>query len=386
MSGKSTWVKRLLMDSHRLIQPSPTRVIWLYKRWQPMYSDLLERLPMLEFQQGIPRDKDFFLNPHEITLIVIDDLMKDATRDSEICELFTEGSHHRNLSVICLMQNIFNKGRENRTMNLNTQYMALFKNPRDQQQISILGRQMYPNNSKHFLDIFRKSVEKPFGYLLVDLKQNTPESQRLRTNIFKTNTEPLRNQSELDDRGVNMDQPKYSSMEKKPHCNDCGIMFDTPYDLQRHVKSGCPMDESMEEESESELDQDIEDDDSGFNIFINEIYDQTDEQFKKKVDQLFIDNGDITEKEARDEASEIMMPRYRSMLLKKYKKIIIQWNALRSSKLHRDIVKKIYHLEQNTELIKAISLVLGQDKSRFDYLFDDEDGETEEESSDADSE
>ena len=67
------------------------------------------------------------MNARERTLLIIDDIMKDATQDKEICELFTEGAHHRNLSVICIMQNLFNKGTENRTMSLNSQYIVLLK-------------------------------------------------------------------------------------------------------------------------------------------------------------------------------------------------------------------------------------------------------------------
>ena len=84
--------------------------------------------------------------------------MKDATQDKEICELFTEGAHHRNLSVICIMQNLFNKGKENRTMSLNSQYIILFKNPRDRQHIAILARQMYPGNASKPLKAYEKAV------------------------------------------------------------------------------------------------------------------------------------------------------------------------------------------------------------------------------------
>ena len=51
------------------------------------------------------------------------------------------------ICVICLVQNMFYQGKESRTMSLNTQYLVLFKSPRDKQQISILSRQMYPNRS-----------------------------------------------------------------------------------------------------------------------------------------------------------------------------------------------------------------------------------------------
>ena len=72
-------------------------------------------------------------------LIVIDDLMKDATNSKDVCELFIEGSHHRNISVACILQNGFSKGKENRTMSINTQYIVLFKNPREFVKVSFIS-------------------------------------------------------------------------------------------------------------------------------------------------------------------------------------------------------------------------------------------------------
>jgi len=86
MSGKTTCVKELMMNSQALLDPPPTRIIWLCKRWQS------DNTPVLAFIQGLPHDlqTDAFINPHDRTLIVIDDLMKGVTRDTEIYELFTE--------------------------------------------------------------------------------------------------------------------------------------------------------------------------------------------------------------------------------------------------------------------------------------------------------
>ena len=144
-------------------------------------------MPTIRFIQGMVDIKsDIYINSKVRTLIIIDDLMKDATQNKDVCELFIEGAHHRNLSVICIMQNLFNKGAENRTMSLNSQYIVLFKNPRDQQQIGILAKQMYPGNSKKLLDAYRKAVELPYGALIIDLKQTTPDSRRFRQ-IFSKN-------------------------------------------------------------------------------------------------------------------------------------------------------------------------------------------------------
>ena len=70
-------------------------------------------------------------------------------------------------------------------MSINSQYMVLFKNPRDQVEPAILVRQMYPNNSKRFMNKYTEATKRPYGYLFIDLKQNTPEEERLKTDIFE---------------------------------------------------------------------------------------------------------------------------------------------------------------------------------------------------------
>jgi hypothetical protein len=187
MSGKSTWIKKVLLDKDNMIIPAPEKIIWIYKRWQPLYNEMKYWIPGLIFIQGITEEikSDKFISPGETILLIIDDMMKDVTQDKEICELLKEGAHHRNLSVICIMQNVFNKGKENRTMSLNSQYIVLFKNPRDRQQIGALARQMYPGNTQKLLDAYDKAVSVPYGALVLDLKQSIPESERFQFNIFE---------------------------------------------------------------------------------------------------------------------------------------------------------------------------------------------------------
>ena len=43
----------------------------------------------------------------------------------------SSGSHHRNLSVIYTVQNLFHQGKGNRSKSLNSHYLVLYKNPRD---------------------------------------------------------------------------------------------------------------------------------------------------------------------------------------------------------------------------------------------------------------
>jgi len=74
--------------------------------------------------------------------------MVSSSKDGRITELLTEGSHHMNLSVIAINQNLcFNKDP---TQRRNCQYMIVFNNPIYQQQIMTLARQMYPGKNQTY--------------------------------------------------------------------------------------------------------------------------------------------------------------------------------------------------------------------------------------------
>ena len=74
---------------------------------------------------------------------MFDDLMTEAKRDQRIADLFTKGCHHRNISVIYLTQNLFPQGEACRDIALKTQYMVLFNNPINRQQVAKLARRIY---------------------------------------------------------------------------------------------------------------------------------------------------------------------------------------------------------------------------------------------------
>ena len=113
-------------------------------------------------------------------LLIIDDLLEEA--DSHVTKLFTKHSHHMEVSVIFITQNIFYKGL--RTTTLNAHYLILFKSPRDAFQVAYLARQMYPGKTKFLTEAFQDATSKPFSYLAIDLRPETEDKLRVRTGIF----------------------------------------------------------------------------------------------------------------------------------------------------------------------------------------------------------
>lgn len=175
----------MLDNAHSLFSVQPEKILWCYSCWQPLYQELLCKYPFIQFVEGMPDnfDNEDLLPLKKIKFLVIDDLMQSCDT-SNIERLFTVHVHHRNLSVFFITQNIFCKGKSFRTISLNAKYMVLFKNPRDKLQIATLARQMYPGNTKFFMEAFADATSKPFGYLIIDLQTNTPEAYRLRTGLF----------------------------------------------------------------------------------------------------------------------------------------------------------------------------------------------------------
>ena len=122
--------------------------------------------------------------PSENNLIVLDDLMQECINDPEILSLFTVGTHHTSTSVFFLTQNIFSKGKYSRDLSLNSNYIINFKNPRDQLQMQVLARQIFGNKSKYLMESYDDATKKPYGYIFLDLRQDTELRNRVQTGIL----------------------------------------------------------------------------------------------------------------------------------------------------------------------------------------------------------
>jgi hypothetical protein len=134
--------------------------------------------------KGVPDDEQLHLiiQSPEAKLIILDDMM-EMLDSVMLSKIFTVHVHHNNLSCIFLTQNLFQKSKHLRTISLNTQYIMVFKSPRDTMQIKTLGRQMH--GSGQFLEAaFHDCTKEPYGHLLIDFRQNTPENIRVRSNVF----------------------------------------------------------------------------------------------------------------------------------------------------------------------------------------------------------
>ncbi len=180
-SGKTHFTLNLLADIKKLVDPPPAKIIWCFGAQQDKVNDgIADNIVLVEGLDAGLQEVD----GSRPTLLILDDLMHEAGDAKEVGELFTRGSHHRNLSVIMIVQNVFHQGKIMRTASLNAHYMILFKNPRDAGQIKCLANQLFPGRTTFLVDAYKQATSRPHGYLLLDLTQSTPEKYRVLSHIL----------------------------------------------------------------------------------------------------------------------------------------------------------------------------------------------------------
>ena len=176
--GKTECVKRFILLKESLMFPTPVKVIWCYTEWQSAYEDLVG----VEWCEGVPDLAQLKEDKSQPKLLVLDDLMDTLKKDSRLTQLFIKGAHHWNVSIIHICQALFFEGL--RTARLNAHYLVLMKSPSDKLPIANLAKQVYPGQTKFFMEAYNDATSQRFGYLILNLSPTAEDNKRLLTNIF----------------------------------------------------------------------------------------------------------------------------------------------------------------------------------------------------------
>ena len=180
-SGKTYWTHKLL--TNQMFTEHVTSVLYCYGVYQSYYNEM--KIPNLEFHEGLPSlEKVQSLNDGQFHVIVLDDLMEYIIKSVETQNLFTKYCHHYNITAIFLTQNVFAQGPCSRTISINTHILVIFANKRDESQALNLGKQLYPCNSKVFMEAYEDATSVLHGYLVIDCNPKSSRDLKLRTNIF----------------------------------------------------------------------------------------------------------------------------------------------------------------------------------------------------------
>ena len=78
----------------------------------------------------------------EHTVMVIDNLMEEVSKSNTAMDIFTKHGHHRNMTVLFLVQKLYGRTHNTRVISQNAHLMILFKNTRDASSVQTLGCQI----------------------------------------------------------------------------------------------------------------------------------------------------------------------------------------------------------------------------------------------------
>ena len=154
-------------------------------------------------------------------------------------------------------------------MSLNTQYLVLFKIPCNQLQVMTLSRQMFPHCSYQFMDQFNRANANHYEHLVIDLKQSTPDYQRLRTDAFINTNESMSTPHFTPDLGSDN-----IMSDDLSNCDHCGIVFTSDMHLNQDKEQDCRKRMRYNSDAESESDSD-----GGIEFFIEYIQEENQDEF-----------------------------------------------------------------------------------------------------------
>ena len=109
--GKTVFTTKLLLDHPELFETPPERIYYCYGSWQDGFKRMKQQ--GVHFHAGIPDSEllPVWFPKKKGGLLVLDDLMEEGGNDKRVLDLFTKHSHHQNITVLYLCQDIFPPGK-----------------------------------------------------------------------------------------------------------------------------------------------------------------------------------------------------------------------------------------------------------------------------------
>lgn len=187
--GKTRFVRQLMRHYRLLttINEVALRVVYFHGQPQSLFDEPVA--DNVHIHYVYIREREDFDQAEDIIrrqaakLVVVDDLQSELGGNESLAALFTRGSHHLGFSILFIVQNLFHRGKEVRTLSLNSHYLFAFKNARDRSQLDPLGRQVLPGNAPAFREMYADATREPYSYLLIDCTPDTPDAIRFRARI-----------------------------------------------------------------------------------------------------------------------------------------------------------------------------------------------------------
>ena len=124
------------------------------------------------------------LEPSDRNLLKLDDQMSEANNTKLLANFFTKVLHHCNVTILYLVQNMFEQSKCSRTVILTNHNTVVLHNLRNQSQFRTMAHQILSKNSDWIIDAFANAIVRQLEYIVIDNSPQCDPIFRFRTNIF----------------------------------------------------------------------------------------------------------------------------------------------------------------------------------------------------------
>ena len=168
--GKTEFILEVIRQ--RLVHPFPRNIFYLYSIEQDFMSTWNQNeLQPIKFIKGLNFDQ---VDTSEPSMVVIDDLLLSTNKI--VAEMFILGSHHKQISLFFLTQNLFPNCDLFRTMSANAHYYVIFHNQRNFRQVHTLARQIYVGKDlARISNAYKKAAERQRGFIVLSFAPELPD-------------------------------------------------------------------------------------------------------------------------------------------------------------------------------------------------------------------
>ena len=181
-TGKTTFLRQLVDNSH--FETPFDKVVY-------SYPDYLTDMPsqfdqIVEYRPGLG-DLNYFATLPKNSLIIFDDMMNECGSSCEMMKLFSVVARKQNISIIFIVQNIYDNSRQFRNIRLNATGMVMFNFYAASDILRRLIRDLNLQEKvpKRLLD---QIYARPFAYIFIDIHpQRQSTFSVVRGNIFDRN-------------------------------------------------------------------------------------------------------------------------------------------------------------------------------------------------------
>ena len=182
-SGKTSLVRDLIVNHYRMFDHPLDEIVYLYHkhaRDEELFSYLEDNLNIpIRFVEGFPandiNDGKLFVSDKKASkCLICDDVVSEALRSKVFTELVTVFSHHDNINVIAIVQNLHAETASQRqVMNniiRNLSYLVLFPDRRQLSTVRQIARNYYNGEEHRLLEPFKRLIEEKtkHEYMLLD--------------------------------------------------------------------------------------------------------------------------------------------------------------------------------------------------------------------------